>query len=209
MLEKIKQLLGEELSKQVEAKLGPVELAIMNDGTVVKAEKHDTLKGDLKTLQEKYDTDLRELNTKLEAAMKDSSDYDSLKGTLATLQEENQKLSQDFSKDLQDIKINSAIKVDLIKEQAKDIKSVLAHIDLSKVSLDGENLVGYIEQRDSAKKDFPYLFGKDIQKGTDPKGNNNPEPQKNPWSKEHFNLTEQGRILRENPSLAETMRNNK
>lgn len=29
---------------------------------------------------------------------------------------------------------------------------------------------------------------------------------KNPWSKEHFNLTEQARILRENPELAATLR---
>ena len=28
---------------------------------------------------------------------------------------------------------------------------------------------------------------------------------KNPWSKEHFNLTEQGRILRENPDLAKQL----
>lgn len=28
---------------------------------------------------------------------------------------------------------------------------------------------------------------------------------KNPWSKEHFNLTEQGRILRENPELAKQL----
>lgn len=29
---------------------------------------------------------------------------------------------------------------------------------------------------------------------------------RNPWSKEHFNLTEQGRILRENPQLAERLK---
>lgn len=29
---------------------------------------------------------------------------------------------------------------------------------------------------------------------------------KNPWSKEHFNLTEQARLLRENPELAATLR---
>ena len=29
--------------------------------------------------------------------------------------------------------------------------------------------------------------------------------QRNPWTKEHFNLTEQGRLLRENPQLAEQM----
>ncbi len=41
-------------------------------------------------------------------------------------------------------------------------------------------------------------------KGRNPHINPNPggDPIKNPWSKEHFNLTEQGRLLRENPELA-------
>jgi len=209
MLEKLKELLGEELSAQVETKLGTVELAIMNDGTVVKADKHDTLKGDLRLLQEKYDADLKKVNADLTTAITNAGDYDTLKGTLATLQGDNAKLSEDFGKELNTIKINSAIKVDLVKEQAKDIKSVLAHIDLSRVTLDGENLIDYTEQRDSTKKDFPYLFGEEVQKGNKITDTKDPDKQKNPWSKEHFNLTEQGRIVRENPSLAETMRNTK
>lgn len=33
-----------------------------------------------------------------------------------------------------------------------------------------------------------------------------PAPEKNPWSKDHFNLTEQGRITRDNPDLAKSLR---
>jgi hypothetical protein len=34
-----------------------------------------------------------------------------------------------------------------------------------------------------------------------------PDPhQGNPWSREHFNLTEQGRILRDDPALAEKLK---
>ena len=32
------------------------------------------------------------------------------------------------------------------------------------------------------------------------------DPKNNPWSKKHFNLTEQGRILRENPELAKKLK---
>jgi len=39
-------------------------------------------------------------------------------------------------------------------------------------------------------------------KGTTPKAGGGGTPDKNPWSKEHLNYTEQGRILRENPVLA-------
>ena len=60
MIDKLKELLGEELSKQVEDKLGKVELAIFNDGTVVPSDKYDTLKTDNKALETKYQTDVAE-----------------------------------------------------------------------------------------------------------------------------------------------------
>ena len=89
MLEKLTQLLGEELSKQVAEKLGTVELAVMNDGSVVKADKYDNLKGEYKDLEGKYLTDISEFNSKLETAVKNADDYEALKGTLENLKAEN------------------------------------------------------------------------------------------------------------------------
>jgi len=50
--------------------------------------------------------------------------------------------------------------------------------------------------------DLPELKGTQgpSRSGSEFNGGNNTD--KNPWSKEHFNLTEQGRIMRENPQLA-------
>lgn len=49
------------------------------------------------------------------------------------------------------------------------------------------------------------LDNKQKVKGKDPnnKGKKTHDQTKNPWSKDHFNLTEQARILREDPELAE------
>ena len=52
MNEKIKAILGEELATQVTEKLGDIELAILNDGSVVPADKHDNMKAELKATQE-------------------------------------------------------------------------------------------------------------------------------------------------------------
>lgn len=52
MIDKIKQALGEELAAQVAEKLGDIELGIVNDGTLVPAEKHDGMKAELKATQE-------------------------------------------------------------------------------------------------------------------------------------------------------------
>ena len=55
MNEKIKALLGEELATQVAEKLGDVQLAVFNDGSVVPAEKHDGLKSELKEYKSKLE----------------------------------------------------------------------------------------------------------------------------------------------------------
>ena len=76
MLEKIKELLGEELSEQVTEKLGNVEIGITNDGSLVPAEKHDTMKAELKATKEQLDNvqvSLKELegsNTSIEELQK-------------------------------------------------------------------------------------------------------------------------------------------
>ena len=43
------------------------------------------------------------------------------------------------------------------------------------------------------------------EKGRNIHETDNTDTTKNPWSKEHFNLTEQGRLLRENPDLAKQL----
>lgn len=55
MNEKIKELLGEELANQVTEKLGDVKLGIVNDGTLVPAEKHEGMKAELKESKTKLE----------------------------------------------------------------------------------------------------------------------------------------------------------
>lgn len=69
---------------------------------------------------------------------------------------------------------------------------------------------------DSAKniKAFKSAFNKAVDAGVSAKLASKPpaaaakgeEAVANPWSKDHFNLTEQGRLMRENPELAKEMR---
>jgi len=73
------------------------------------------------------------------------------------------------------------------------------------VEVDGDNIqlskyVGDWIETDEGK---PFIAPAS---GTGAPGGGRPEAQiRNPWMKEHHNLTEQGRILRENPQLAERL----
>lgn len=82
---------------------------------------------------------------------------------------------------------------------------VLRLLDLSEIEVgeDGTPDAGAIKQAvEQLLRDLPELKGStgSVGTGTNPGGQDHDI--KNPWSKEHFNLTEQGRIMRENPALA-------
>ncbi|MDQ4678655.1 phage scaffolding protein, partial [Stenotrophomonas maltophilia group sp. RNC7] len=78
--------------------------------------------------------------------------------------------------------------------------------DKSKLSVQNDgSVVGIDEQLVSIKEQYKDLFAPKVE-GQDPfNKTKTPSGVKNPWSKEHFNLTEQGRIFRENPELAKQL----
>lgn len=56
-----------------------------------------------------------------------------------------------------------------------------------------------------AEKEYRERMAKTFYKPPEPEPEPEPawEPPPNPWSDEHYNMTEQGRILREDPALAQ------
>ena len=78
----------------------------------------------------------------------------------------------------------------------------MALLDKTKISLDGENLLGFDEQVAALKESDPYLFGVEL-KGRVPEGTGKPpQTPENPWKKETWNLTKQGEITKKDPDLA-------
>ncbi|SDX89206.1 phage scaffolding protein [Tepidimicrobium xylanilyticum] len=155
-------------------------------------------KKELKNQLEERNKQLKELKEKAEG-------NEELIARITELEELNKQTQKDYEEKIATLKKETAIELKLRDEKAKNIKAVKALLDLEKVSLDGENLIGLEEQLKGLKETDPYLFGEDKLSGREPKPPGNPvgdEYKKNPWSKEHFNLTEQGRIYRENPELA-------
>src|SRR5690606_36019732 len=86
-------------------------------------------------------------------------------------------------------------------------------LDKSKIEVDEQgNIKGGLEDQLKALREAKsFLFVQKEQsnnqlqfKGISPAESREQPAEviKNPWSKEHFNLTEQGRIIRENPELA-------
>lgn len=141
-----------------------------------------------------------------------------LKGAAGTSEELKKKLDEAIAKNKADseqaaaelavYKKDNAVNMQLMKLGAKNIKAVKALIDLGKVSIDGENVIGLQEQLEAVKTSDPYLFEPAIT-GREPySGDKTPadEYKDNPFRKETFNLTKQGQLMRDNPELARKLK---
>jgi hypothetical protein len=158
---------------------------------------------------------LKERDNQLTELKKSAGDNEELRKQIETLQRENKEREQEYQGRLRDMAITTAIKL-AVAGEAHDPDLVASLIDKGKIEVDeqGNIKAGLDDQLKALRDTKSFLF---VQKQADPqaklKGMNpadGREPSKggvkNPWSMEHFNLTEQGRILRENPELAEQLK---
>lgn len=124
-----------------------------------------------------------------------------LEKTIKELQEANKATKEQYEAKIKDMTIAAAIRSKLTDAKYPDL--LLTKFDQSKLSIAEDGTVlGIDEQLTALKEQYKDLFKPDL-KGREPNNTGGTPPGvKNPWSKEHFNLTEQGRILRENPELA-------
>lgn len=157
---------------------------------------------------------LVERDKQLEALKKSAGDNEALKQQIQTLQDENKAAKEKYEADMKELRTSTALKLALAGE-VHDADIVLGLIDKSKIELDdaGNVKAGLDDQLKALRESKAFLFVEKDGAGAKFRGAKPPEGsdrgggggQKNPWSKEHFNLTEQGRILRENPELAKQL----
>jgi len=195
----LKDILGDDLYKQVKEKLGDAEVIVVdpNDPMVPKRRLDEVI-----TERNRYKEQVAERDTQLADLGAKAKDHDTLRVQIADLQAKNKQAAEDYEKQLKDQRFAFAIERAVAKADARNVKAVVALLDTPKISLDGENLLGFDEQVTALKKSDPFLFGVDL-KGRTPEGTGKPpQTPENPWKKETFNLTKQGEIYRKDPDLA-------
>ena len=151
-------------------------------------------KKDLENQLNDRDKQLKDLQGKVKG-------NEELEKTIKELQEANKATKEQYEDKIRDITITAAIQSKLTDAKYPDL--LLTKFDRSKLSIAEDGTVlGVDEQLAVLKEQYKDLFKPDV-KGKEPINIGGGTPStKNPWSKEHFNLTEQGRILREHPELA-------
>ncbi|MBT2599092.1 MULTISPECIES: phage scaffolding protein [unclassified Oceanobacillus] len=198
----LKELLGEELYNQVAKKTGDKhKIAIVSDGSYIPKEKFDAVNNE----KNDYKQQIADRDTQLDDLQKKAKGNDDLQQTIKDLQKQNDDAKKEHDANLAKIQKEAKLELALNNAKARNSKAVKALLDDEKISLDGDNLVGLDDQLKELQKSASYLFDTEEKnpglKGrqahaTDP---NKKTEGKNPFSKEHFNLTEQGRLYKEDP----------
>lgn len=204
-MEFLKEHLGDELYNQIVEKLkgnDKVKLANLAGGEYVGKDKFTALE----TVKNELTGQLKDRDTQLETLKKSSGDVEALKTEIGTLQETNKTTKETYETKLKDMQLTAAIQAKLTDTKYPDL--LATKFDKGKLTLsdDGSTVLGIEEQLKTIKETYKDLFTVAV-KGKDPKNNDKSHSgEKNPWSKEHFNLTEQGRLLKEDPELAAQLR---
>lgn len=136
-MEFLKEVLGEELYNQVAEKLkgnDKIKLANLAEGKYVSKEKFDTAELARKNAEDKL-AELQKIDT-------------------AGLQAENEQLK----KDLEATKLSAKVDAALMGAKAVNVTAVKALLDMSKISLDGDKLVGADEQIKTLKETQKWAF---------------------------------------------------
>lgn len=156
------------------------------------------------TAKTNLETQIKERDKQLETLKKTAGDKEKLENTIKQLQEENKTAKTKYETDLKNIRIDSAVKLK-INGIAQDVDIVSGLIDKTKLIISDDGTVtGLDEQINPLKQSKPFLFKNGKGAKYDPAGGNGGN-RINPFKKDTFNLTEQGKLFKENPALAKSL----
>lgn len=168
----LKELLGDDLYKQVQAKIDEknstetdklkhVRYTDLSEGKYVSKEKYDSELDKLNTLITGKDTEIGNANKLIEELKKASKGDEGMQQKISTYETENARLQ----KELEETKVNSAIKVALLEAHAVDtdymtykIKTALKEKN-EELKLDDEgHIKGWDNMLTDLKTQFPAQF---------------------------------------------------
>lgn len=117
----------------------------------------DDLKSQITQLQTQLTDKTNEFNTLKES----TKDYETLKTTITQLQTDKTNLTNELNTKVTEIKKTHAIESELRNAKARSLKSVMAHLDMDKITFENDELKGLTEQLEVLKsgEDTSFLFG--------------------------------------------------
>jgi predicted nuclease with TOPRIM domain len=101
--------------------------------------------------KKKLEADIQERDNQLEQLKNAAGNSEELKAQIEQLQAENQKAAEEWQAKMAQMQLDFAIEKALAAAKAKNAKAVKALLDMEKVKLDGEQLLGLDDQLKESK----------------------------------------------------------
>jgi hypothetical protein len=170
----LKEMLGEEMYKQVMEKLGDKhKIAIVSDGNWIPKDTFNQVNEAKKQLE----TDLKDRDNQLVELKKNAGDNETLKQQIGELQKANKTAADGYEAKIKDMQISAAIEKGLSAANAKFPDLLIGKIDKSKIELLQDGTVkGLEDQLTPLKESYKDLFGEERIAGGTPGGGGNPNP---------------------------------
>lgn len=154
----LKELLGEELYKQVTEAIGDRELAIINDGNWIPRAKFNTINEENKAYKAQV-AELKQDLADLKAKIKDNEEATK---RITALEEELEAKEAEMA----DLRKTKQIELEILAAGPKDIKDILPQIDKSTIKYEDGKITGLKEQLEELRKNKGYLFNEEAATGT-------------------------------------------
>lgn len=153
----LKELLGDELYKQVAEKVGEHKIAVVSDGSYIPKAKFDEKLNEIK----EYKNQLKERDQQLEDLGAKAKGHEELTKQIEQLTAQNEKTKQEYEQKIQQQAFDHALSSALNGAKVKNTKAVRALLDTKKIKLNGDKLDGLDEQLKALKESDSYLFEED------------------------------------------------
>lgn len=151
------------------------------------------------------EAELQNRNQQLDDLSKKASGSDELAKEIQALKDANAQQQADYEQKLQQTKLDAKLTEALTAAKSRNVKSVLANLDVSQIKLDGDKLLGLDDQLSALKESDAYLFASEEKPALGGRTPHTPNGQPSTGlTKEDFakmNYTERVQLHAENPDL--------
>ena len=153
IMENLKQLLGEELFSQVEAKLEGKKIMV-DDGNFIPKSRFNEVNEARKELDKK----LKEKDEQLTEISKKYSENQGLVKEIEELKASNAKAVEEYEAKLKANEFNYALDTALNGAKCRNLKSVKANLDMNSIKFENGKLEGLDSQLKALRESDSYLF---------------------------------------------------
>lgn len=156
---KLKEILGEsfnQIPEDIRKKYENIDL--VDSSSYIPKERFDQVNNDKKEYKKQLDERDKQLND-IQGKVKDN---ETLNKEIEDLKTVNKKTTEDYEEKIKKLQFDTTLNNVLKNANAKDSKLIRALLDESKLTVDGDNVIGLKEQLEAIKKERDYLFEKEV-----------------------------------------------